>query len=659
MSDIELIESALQRTARRRRWLLIWKGFGRGAFVGALIWFLTFGLYKVFPLPVEAVLWTGIAALVLPFLAALSALFQKVSLLETARWVDDQRRLKERLSTALEFSRESDHDHWKRLVVSDAAQHVREVQPRQLLPFRFPLLTRWALVVLALGVGLGFVPEYRSEAFLKRNAEIKHVREVGKSLADMTRQSLETRPPITETARETIEDVAKLGDFLSKAKLTRAEAMDKLSSRAESLRQEMASLGDKPLVRPLERNRDGSATSASRNDMQEQMDALQKAMGNTSADPQKLDQLNQKLRQLQKQAASMPDKNSDGGQQAREQLAQALAALSQEAKNLGTDLPSLDEAIEALRNNQTDHLLQNLDAAMHDMEKLQSMAKAMQQLKEQMTQMGKDLAEQLEKGQVEAAQDTLEKMMKSLQNPALSQEQMQKMMQEIADAIDPAGEYGKAAEFLKEAGEQLQQGQNPGAAQSLADAAKELEKMRQQMQDAKDLMEAMAALERAQNAVASGKSWEECQGKGFCQHCGGAGCGMCRSEIGRSWGQGGGIGAGVGTWADEGLNYRPTSQQRVDNSGVVRPDMDSRGLSDRPDDLNPSLNPTKVRGKMSPGRSMPSITLKGVHIKGESSVEFEEAAATAQTDAENALNQDRVPRPYLNTVRDYFDDLKE
>jgi len=425
------------------------------------------------------------------------------------------------------------------------------------------------------------------------------------------------------------------------------------------LRQEMASLGDRPAVRPLDPKRDGSPTAATRNEMQNQMDALQKAMGNSASDPQKMDELNQKLQALQKKAASLPDKNSEAGQQAREQLAQAMAALSQEAKNLGTDLPSLDEAIDALRNNQTDLMVQNLQTAMNDMEKLQSMAKAMQQLKEKMSRLGKDLAEQLENGQVEAARETLQTMIKNLRNPSLSQQQMQAMMEEVAKAIDPAGEYGKASEFLKNAAEQMQQGQKPGATQALANAAKELEKLQKQMQDAKDLMEAMAALERAQQAVASGKSWEECQGKGFCQACGGAGCSACRSEKGTRWGQGGGVGAGVGTWADDGWSYRPENQQRVDNSGVVRPDMNSRGISERPDDLNPNLNPTKVRGKMAPGRSMPSITLKGVHIKGQSSVAYEEAATSAQAEAENALNQDRVPRPYLNTVRDYFDDLKE
>jgi hypothetical protein len=48
-----------------------------------------------------------------------------------------------------------------------------------------------------------------------------------------------------------------------------------------------------------------------------------------------------------------------------------------------------------------------------------------------------------------------------------------------------------------------------------------------------------------------------------------------------------------------------------------------------------------------------------VHLKGQSTVEYEQAASTAQAEAESALNQDQVPRAYREAVRGYFDDLKK
>src|SRR6185369_14207398 len=126
---------------------------------------------------------------------------------------------------------------------------------------------------------------------------------------------------------------------------------------------------------------------------------------------------------------------------------------------------------------------------------------------------------------------------------------------------------------------------------------------------------------------------------------------------------GGGMSAsGVGTWAEEnGWSYYPKNvpQTPVDNSGIQRPDMDSRGLTERDNSLNENLKPTKVKGQLSPNGQMPSVTLKGVSIKGQSKVQFEEAAAAAQTEAQSALNQDQVPRAYRGTVKEYFDDLKK
>jgi hypothetical protein len=99
---------------------------------------------------------------------------------------------------------------------------------------------------------------------------------------------------------------------------------------------------------------------------------------------------------------------------------------------------------------------------------------------------------------------------------------------------------------------------------------------------------------------------------------------------------------------------------RWDNSGVVRQDQDPRGVSDRGDgEVKDSLVPTKVKGQFSPGGQMPSITLKGVSIKGQSSVQYEQSVTAAQSDAQSALSQEKVPRAYQGAVKDYFDDLKK
>src|SRR5205085_8844128 len=144
---------------------------------------------------------------------------------------------------------------------------------------------------------------------------------------------------------------------------------------------------------------------------------------------------------------------------------------------------------------------------------------------------------------------------------------------------------------------------------------------------------------------------------GSCQ-----GWGQCKGNGPPRAGQGGKPGSGVGTWADEngGWMYDGQWSDRWDNSGVVRPDADPRGHTDRGDgELSDALKPTKVKGQFSPGGQMPSITLKGVSIKGQSKIAYEESAATAQSEAQSALSQEKVPRAYQGAVKDYFNDIKK
>ena len=88
--------------------------------------------------------------------------------------------------------------------------------------------------------------------------------------------------------------------------------------------------------------------------------------------------------------------------------------------------------------------------------------------------------------------------------------------------------------------------------------------------------------------------------------------------------------------------------------------MDARGNSDRGDGKVPDdMVSTRIKAKINPKGSMPSFTLRGVSIKGSSKVQFKEAVTAAQSAVRNTLNQDKVPRAYRDSVRDYFDDLKE
>jgi len=550
--------------------------------------------------------------------------------------------LKERLSTALELGSDPSVGRWGQLVVSDAAEHAKGLDPRKLVPFRLPKSARWALLFLALCAGLGFVPEYRSKAFLQKQADKQTIKDVGRQLAELTRRSLDQRPPALPPTEKSLQAVEALGSEFTKKALTRSEALKDLASVADQLKDQLKELGKDPGLKKLEQAARASTGSDSQTaaGLQKQIEALQKQIGTPTGNPEAMDKLQKDLQKLQEAAKGLADKNSAGTEAERQKLSEALSALSKQAQQMGLQMPQLDDAISALAANQPELVLKDIQASLTDLEKTRDMAKSLAQLQQQMEKLGKDLAEQLKNGQPEAAQMTLQKMAQQLKAAKLSPDQLQKLLQEVSQAVDPAGNYGKVADYLKSAAQQMKGGDQPGASQSLADAAKELEKLMQQMGDAQQLQAELEAMNRASMCVGTGQCWSQCKNPGFKP--------------------GGRPGTGVGTWADENAGWNGQFNDHWDNTGIVRPDQDPRGLTDRGQgDLSDALKPTKVKGQFSPGGQMPSITLKGVSIKGQSKVSYEEAAAAAQSDAQSALSQEKVPRAYQGAVKDYFDDLKK
>jgi hypothetical protein len=649
MSDLQFIEKTLAQAAQRRRVERALRGFWQGLFVGVIICIIALAVYKLAPVP----RWTLAAAATAGIVSAITGLiiggWRKTSLPEMARWVDVRENLQERLSTALELSKTdaSGFQNWKELIVTDAASHAKDIDPRKLVKFRMPAVSRWALALVALAVGLGFVPEYRSKAYLQKKSDDQIIKEAGQKLVELTKQSLKQRPPVMETTQKAMDAVGELGDQLSKKPMTRSEALKDLAKVSDQLKDQMGEMGKDPALKRLEQaaRSKGGDTTPEMARLQKQIADTQKQLGDPTGSPEDMDKLNKELNKLSEAAKAAADKNNGKLSDADKQnLSKSLAALSKQAQEMGMQTPNLDHAMDALAANQTDMMLKDLQQATFDLEKTKEMAKSLQQMQQQMDKLGKNLGEQLKNGQPEEAQNTLQKMIDQLKSSKLSQEQLAKISDEVSKALDPASKYGKVSDHLKSALEKMQQGQKPQAAESLAAASKELDKLMQEMGDAQSLSAELDALNKAQLSVGTCQSW----GNGQCNKPG--------------LGKGGKPGKGVGQWADDeaGWGFQPQMTDHWDNTGAVRPDAKPRGLTDRGDpELNDALTPTKVKGQFTPGGQMPSITLKGVSIKGQSKVAFEEAAVAAQADAQSALSQEKVPRAYQGSVKDYFDDLKK
>ncbi len=312
MPEIDAIRQTLAAAAGRRRWQRALNGLCRGLFYGSAIWLLALGVYKLAPVPYAVAQGAAGVALLLTIIFFALGWRHKPSLAQTARWVDAREHLQERLSTALELSQTSGDESWRTLLLADAARFAQGIDPRKLAPLRLPQISRWAVLMLALCAALGFVPEYRSKAFVENQQDAAIIKDAAKQVVTLTKHSLEQRPPALEQTRQALEAAEEAGVKLDQHPVTRTEALKDLANVADKLKQQIKDLGDKnPGLKAVEKAaREASSGGAENQAWQKQMEALQKSLGKAAENQAKLDKLAEALQKAQRGMEAMPKGDS-------------------------------------------------------------------------------------------------------------------------------------------------------------------------------------------------------------------------------------------------------------------------------------------------------------------------------------------------------------
>src|SRR5262245_6798609 len=117
MSELHQIEQTLERAARRQRLDRALHGLWRGLLVGGIVWLVVLAVYKIFPIPLLSLTIAGTVGVLCVLAGLIIGGWRGTSLIQTARWVDQKKDLKERLSTALEMANATANENWKQLVV--------------------------------------------------------------------------------------------------------------------------------------------------------------------------------------------------------------------------------------------------------------------------------------------------------------------------------------------------------------------------------------------------------------------------------------------------------------------------------------------------------------------------------------------------------------
>lgn len=651
MSEQELIQSRLGALARRIQRMSVLRLVIHVALWALLGLLLVLGAYKALPLPFTVV-EIGAALVVLALMgAAIAAYVRRVPLSAAARVADQKLSLKERLSSAIEITPDATRTSLHELVVRDAAKHADEIVPAKILPFELPKAARWVALLMAAIVGLAFVPEYRTVEFREKQRVKADVKKEGEKLVALVKRiEQNAKPAVLGEVQKELKALGELGEEFKKVSLSKTDALRDINTVADKIRKKQEELGDNKSLRTLERRAAASGTEPNaqqREQLQQKINDLEKKLGANPPTPEQIEKTKADLQKALDKVKSSPNPSTPEGQAAREALEKSIEAAMQQAQEFGNVSESLDKALEGLKSADIDLVAKNITDAVQDLDQMKQQAAAMQKLQQQAKEVGKDLAEQLAKGQAQAAKETLEKFAKQLEQSNLSEQQKQQIAQELTKALDPAKDYGKVGEHCQNAVSQLAKNDKTGAANSLQSAAEELQKLMDQQGQGQQLADMMEALKQSQCQVSSGN----CQGEN-CQN------GMCKAggKSGTAKGKGN---RGFGDWPDENNTTPPEYSDTWDNTGLTRDEKEAKGVTDRGDPkITGNTTPTKLRGQMQNAGPMPGITLKGVSIKGQSNVEMEQSTTAAKQEAEDALNKEQIPRSYQGQVKDYFDSLK-
>jgi len=542
------------------------------------------------------------AALAGAALAAAYGLFAaRTGIFAAAVEADRELGLAERLSSALDVT--GDTSPVAQAVVEDARRVAARVRPAERFPVKLPARSWRAAAALAVLAGVLSMPQFdffgREAAFKRREKDkqeaVTEVKRLQKETAAL-RKILENDPK----ALEILKDLEmRLGD-LERNPLSRRSALAKVSAPMGKLADRMKEI----------------AKSAAKDAMSKGAMALKDEAARTPAEA---------LAELAKMKEALA--KSDLSPEAKAQIAKALDKLADQQK-----------AREAAKSE-----LAQMQKAL---EKANLTAEQQKQLADAISKMAEKLAKS--EGANSAAAQQMAKAAQAMQSGNMDQA-LQSMQAANANMNSPVPGLNSFLAAMKNSPALAKGGQQGAlqAAQQLAAMAAALGSMNASSMTP----EQMAAM--MQSAAQAGQMGTAAQLQA-----------MAAALQGMS-GSSGGLSEGASMSTDEALAQLQSAAAMMGRMGAsagsgpgMRGPGHGRGgeWSVGPDGQSKTRGST-VSGVVQPGRIVASGLVEGGNIKNESTVELAATILESKQQANEALNDQKVPRAYEKVVRDYFDSL--
>lgn len=294
--------------------------------------------------------------------------------------------------------------------------------------------------------------------------------------------------------------------------------------------------------------------------------------------------------------------------------------LKNQLNELAKKLKESAEKQQAAQDRQAQQQLQN--AGMSKEEAQRTLSDLAKKDPEQLKKMAEDLAQRMkDKG---VTKEQMENLLNKLQQQQKAQQKANEQCQKMGECMN------KAAKSMEE-------GKSQQAQKELGEAGEQLSEMEAMEQALNDLESQMDDLQSAEESLEDFEPFQDEEQE--CDQCGGSGFLPDGSPCPKCQGQGqGGQGQGNG------------------QGGAGR----AFGRRERNDNVKTATRNVRAKTRNGKGGSVIGRQfVKGSQEKGESGVEFSEAFEAGEIDATDSLNRGRIPRKYKNSIRRYFDRIRD
>lgn len=545
-----------------------------------------------FALPVR---WIGLALLGALLLAAtVATLVRRISRDEAAVRLDEAAGLRERLSTAGYCT--SSSEPFEQAVVADAEQTARSITVARHIRFTVPrslgaAASTCVLAALMFLISPGWLRRSGAEA-RSASGEVQQTRAVVQQRMDKVRQMVENTPALQD-----LKDNLKGKDDSPAAQLERPEfirheAIKKIDQLADAIKQK----------------RDDDKYDAA-NDLRKLLRPLQ------------------------------PPKEPSGP---TEQLAKSLA--KGDLKTAQEEIKKLQEQLATLKSEEDKEMVKKIGSQLEELAKQIEKLAENKQLQAQLEQAGikpEDAQRMLEN----LKKDDLEQLKKQLEEKGFSQQQMQKLANQLQQQQQASSLAKKLAEALNQAG-QCKNGQQTAESQSgLSNAGQQLSQMEQLEQEGAQLDAAASELQNAREGMDSSS---ESQGG---QQSGQSGTAQQQSGGQKQPGPGDQGQDGQGPGGEKGEGEKG-------NGGMGQSPGQGRGGLAPQQPTGVGFKTERQKVHVGKGAIVGQVLFEGEQVKGDVNPSVVRIVTAAEREASDLVNRDRVPRQYQKSVRAYFSNVK-